>query len=197
MTAASSALASDVAAGIPNSVTCPQGFEQRLAALFPDLLRRALFLTGNRDTANDLVQEAILKALDGRRTFRHDSNLRGWVTSIMQNLFIDNCRRHPHRPEDTLEMVAAPTCDASLGPMDILSLDDVEAALGVLTEENRRLFRLAQLERRSYREISAATGLCEQTLGTRLFRVRKRLRVELTRAYHSKLADLMSRNERR
>ena len=185
MGSASTAQYDTVGVHLPASVDNLQVFERRLAALSHDLFNRALFLTRNRDTASDLVQDAIVKALCRRHSF-HEANLRGWAMSILYNAFVDSRRRRRWLSENFAEASAAVVEDR-MGPLEVLSLQDVETAMGVLTVENRRLFRMAYLEKRPHREISAATGLCIKTLATRLFRARLRLRKELTRTYESRL----------
>ena len=53
----------------------------------------AFKLTANQDSANDLVQDSILKALDNTQKFIRQENFKGWMYTIMRNLFINNYRR--------------------------------------------------------------------------------------------------------
>ena len=57
----------------------------------------ALFLTQNRDDAHDLLQETYLKAFSNRERFAPDTNLKGWLYTIMKNTFINNYRRKVKR----------------------------------------------------------------------------------------------------
>ena len=58
-----------------------------------DLHRFAYKLTSDRDSANDLVQDCVLQALDNHEKFTHAKNLKGWMFTIMRNIFVNNYRR--------------------------------------------------------------------------------------------------------
>ena len=58
-----------------------------------ELLRFAYKLTANREEANDLLQETSLKALDNEDKFMPDTNFKGWMYTIMRNIFINNYRK--------------------------------------------------------------------------------------------------------
>ena len=58
-----------------------------------ELRHFAFKLTANQDSANDLVQDCMLKALDNKEKFVHAQNFKGWMYTIMRNLFINNYRR--------------------------------------------------------------------------------------------------------
>ena len=57
------------------------------------MLRFAYKLTANREEANDLLQETSLKALDNEEKFAPDTNFKGWMYTIMRNIFINNYRK--------------------------------------------------------------------------------------------------------
>ena len=58
-----------------------------------ELLRFAYKLTANREEANDLLQETSLKALDNEEKYVPDTNFKGWMYTIMRNIFINNYRK--------------------------------------------------------------------------------------------------------
>lgn len=66
--------------------------------MHPDLQKFALKLTANRDLANDLVQDSILKALDNMDRYVRQDNLKGWLYTIMRNVFVNNYRRSQREP---------------------------------------------------------------------------------------------------
>ena len=68
-------------------------FTQHLLSIQTELFRFAFKLTANQDSANDLVQDSILKALDNTQKFIRQENFKGWMYTIMRNLFINNYRR--------------------------------------------------------------------------------------------------------
>ena len=65
----------------------------KIVAMQPELMSFAFKLTANQDSANDLVQDSILKALDNTQKFIRQENFKGWMYTIMRNLFINNYRR--------------------------------------------------------------------------------------------------------
>ena len=68
-------------------------FTQDLLGVQNDLLRFAYKLTSNREEANDLLQETSLKALDNEEKYTPDTNYKGWIYTIMRNIFINNYRK--------------------------------------------------------------------------------------------------------
>ncbi len=68
-------------------------FQDNLTKLQGNLLSFAYKLTSNRDDAYDLLQDTTLKALDNEDKYAANTNFKGWVFTIMRNLFINNYRR--------------------------------------------------------------------------------------------------------
>jgi RNA polymerase sigma-70 factor (ECF subfamily) len=161
-------------------------FTTALVALHGELHHRAMFLTHDMTAADDLVQDALERALAARAQFRPGTNLRAWVGSIMRNLFVDACRRRPlvEQPADELAWTPPESFD---GPLEVLSLNDVQTALSGMKAQDREILTLACLERRSYRDISEHLGIPVQTVGTRLFRARAKLRMQLQSVYEDRM----------
>jgi RNA polymerase sigma-70 factor (ECF subfamily) len=70
-----------------------QNFQSNLMSLQSNLLNFAYMLTSNRDDAYDLLQDTTLKALDNQDKYIENTNFKGWVFTIMRNIFINNYRR--------------------------------------------------------------------------------------------------------
>ena len=68
-------------------------FQQRLLGLQDNLLNFAYMLTSDREEAKDLLQDTTLKALDNEDKYIDNVNFKGWVFTIMRNIFINNYRR--------------------------------------------------------------------------------------------------------
>ncbi len=68
-------------------------FQNKLMGLQANLLNFAFMLTSNRDDAQDLLQDTMLKALDNSEKYTENTNFKGWVFTIMRNIFINNYRR--------------------------------------------------------------------------------------------------------
>ena len=69
---------------------CSKKFESKLMAMQGNLLNFAFILTSNRDDAYDLLQDTTLKALDNEDKYVENVNFKGWVFTIMRNIFINN-----------------------------------------------------------------------------------------------------------
>lgn len=74
-------------------MTTSTNFQNRLMDLQSNLYNFALMLTSNREDANDLLQDTTLKALDNSEKYAENTNFKGWVFTIMRNIFINNYRR--------------------------------------------------------------------------------------------------------
>ena len=72
-------------------------FRKDLVGVQDELLRFAYKLTTDREEANDLLQETSLKALDNEDKYTPDTNFKGWMYTIMRNIFINNYHGRPHR----------------------------------------------------------------------------------------------------
>ncbi len=154
-------------------------FDDFARAHEPMLYAMALKLSGRPADARDLVQDTFERALKAWSTLPSGSNERGWVVTILYNLFIDQCRKRRREPltQDVHETpVAAPE---SGGPapawLDITS-EQLSAALARLSDEFRTVYQLHAVDGKSYKEISTALGIPTATVGTRLIRARKKLR---------------------
>jgi RNA polymerase sigma-70 factor, ECF subfamily len=143
------------------------------------MVRRALFLTKDRDEAMDLVQDAFERALRSPRALvMHQRAARSWLERILTNLFIDRWRQRKCRPlmardlSDDLPAVS-PEPDP---PWADLSLADLEVAVSRLPEALRRTFCLYHFEGVRYDELSRRLRVPQGTVASRLLRARRRLR---------------------
>ena len=68
-------------------------FQSNLMNLQSNMLNFAYMLTSNRDDAYDLLQDTTLKVLDNESKYAENTNFKGWVFTIMRNIFINNYRR--------------------------------------------------------------------------------------------------------
>jgi len=169
-------------------------FRAKLVSLRPFLAARALTLCRDATAADDLVQETYKRALEAQRSFRPGTNLRAWLTTIMRNHFVDSWRRPGHDPcVDVEALAAAPAEEVStLGPLDVLSQDDVWEAAQELSALDRRIFELAYFDGASHREIASRIPVRERTVATRLLRVRAKLRTRLQRLVSARLSPSAS-----
>ncbi|MFZ9483945.1 MAG: sigma-70 family RNA polymerase sigma factor [Ilumatobacteraceae bacterium] len=158
----------------------------------PQLFSAALRLTRNRSDAEDLVQEALLRAYRGYGGFEEGTNLRAWLFRILTNTFINSYRAKQRRPQET-EMADTDdlylyrrvnTLDqAALSAEDTLfsvfTDDEVKLALEDLPETFRLPVLLADVEGFSYQEIADILEIPIGTVMSRLHRGRKRMQKAL------------------
>lgn len=145
------------------------------------LHRVALRLSGSSETAKDLVQETLLRAWRRFDQFQEGTHVATWLVTILTNLFYDQLRHEKveQRAEPLLMISAEVECDPAISRV---SDDDLHAAIATLEPELRDVVELCYLRRKRYREVAATLGIPIGTIGTRLLRARRRLRVLLADA---------------
>jgi RNA polymerase sigma-70 factor (ECF subfamily) len=68
-------------------------FQEKILGIQDNMFNFALMLTANREDAHDLLQDTTLKALDNQDKYTDNTNFKGWVLTIMRNIFINNYRK--------------------------------------------------------------------------------------------------------
>jgi RNA polymerase sigma-70 factor (ECF subfamily) len=153
---------------------------------FGELVRRhqdfvygaALRVVRDPTIAEDLAQEAFLRAYRGLPDFRYDSQLRSWLYRIVTNLALNAVTRKREYAHDGVPLQsAAPSAEHSAH--DSLLADHMHAAIAELPEDLRRCLVLREYEGMSYQQIADATGLPLNTVRTRILRARRALRLSM------------------
>ena len=148
-----------------------------ITAQIPRLRRYARALTGDRDAADDLVQDTLERALRRVALFRPGGDPRAWLFSIMHNLFVNAVRSPAATRRAQADAAPEPaTRDAS---HDGLVARDIERALALLAPEQREVVLLVGLEELSYDAAAQVVGAPVGTVMSRLSRGRERLRTLL------------------
>lgn len=145
-----------------------------ILAELPRLRRYARALVGNREAADDLVQDTLERAWTRESQWQPGSDLRSWLLAIMHNLRIDQMRR-PALPLSVLEEDAI-DLPARATQTDRIELNELGTALTCLPEEQRAVLLLVALEDMSYAEVAATLAIPIGTVMSRLSRGRERLR---------------------
>lgn len=150
-------------------------FGAQVVPYIPRLRRYARALTGERSTADDLVQDTLERACNKLHLWRRGSDLRAWLFTIMHNVFINQVRARRVVPDAPLndEIMELPAHSAQV---DRLEIRDLDAALARLPDEQREVLLLVALEQMSYEETAKALGIPIGTVMSRLSRARERLR---------------------
>jgi len=169
-------------------------FEEVALAHFDALFNLALNLTRNRKDAEDLVQEAYLRAYRFFDSYQKGTHIKAWLFRILRNSFINRYRAQKVRPEEvdfgkieaTYEQMIEETFIRDRTPpspeelvMDGVLDDEIQQAMGRLPEEYRTVVLMALLEEMSYKDIAAALSIPLGTVMSRLHRGRKLLQASL------------------
>lgn len=154
-------------------------FQSDLMALQANLLNFAYMLTSNRDDAYDLLQDTTLKALDNEDKFAADTNFKGWVFTIMRNIFINNYRRAGRSATvvDTTENLYHLNLSQDSGldtPEGSYSVNEITDAINKFSDEYRIPFSM-HVQGYKYNEIAKEMNLPLGTVKSRIFFARKKL----------------------
>jgi len=161
------------------------GFEELAMPLFDSLYNFARWLAHNQNDAEDLVQEAYLKALRSFASFQPGTNFRAWMFRILRNTFLSSCSRLERRmtvamdSEEDFPVLPA----TSVTPESLLIDRSCNAAVRCAIEQLPVIFRevilLCDVEGASYREIAEILSIPLGTVMSRLARARKAVRESL------------------
>ena len=148
-------------------------------ALQSNLLNFAYMLTSNRDDAYDLLQDTTLKALDNEDKYHTNTNFKGWVFTIMRNIFINGCRRSAHvasptEAGDNLFTLNLPQDSGFDAPEGAVTISEINDAIATLPPEYREPFAM-HIAGYKYEEIADKMGVPLGTIKSRIFFARKKL----------------------
>jgi RNA polymerase sigma-70 factor, ECF subfamily len=150
----------------------------------PGLRRFARALVrGDRERADDLVQDSLERALSRWQSRRAAGDLRGWLYTILYNRFLSEQHRQKRRGvHDTLtEAIEAELPQIRGGQDEALEHRDLLRAFAALPEEHRSVLFLVGVEDLSYEQAAQVLGVPIGTVMSRLSRGRERLRAFMNR----------------
>ncbi len=154
-------------------------FKQRLLGLQGNLYNFACQLTSDRDAAQDLVQVTTLKVLDNEAKYVDNVNFKGWVFTIMRNIFINNYRRQVRSAtvvDTTEDLYHLNLCQESglTTPEGSFAAKEISVAINSFAKEYKVPFTM-YLAGYKYSEIAKKMNLPLGTVKSRIFFARKRL----------------------
>lgn len=158
-------------------------------AAFEELVRRhrdaayrvALRICRDRADAEDVTQEAIVRAWRSLDGFRGDARFSTWLYRIVTNLALNRVTRRRERPTDAIAEGASSSTDPAARTVDAERFDQAVRALDQLTAEQRACFVLCEIEGLSYEEAAHVLGVGVPAVKGRLFRARQDLGAHLAR----------------
>ena len=149
-------------------------FKTELTGLIPQMRAFARSLCRDATAADDLAQDALLKAWNNRSSYQAGTNMKAWTFMILRNQFYSDKRRSWRSTQLDPE-VAERTLVAVSNPIASLELDEVRRALAKLPEDQREALILIGAGGLSYEEVSEICGCAIGTIKSRVSRARNRL----------------------
>lgn len=180
-----------------------QAFEELAYPLLDSAYRTALRMTGQPASAEDLVQEAYLRAFRGFSQFERGTNFKAWLFRILTNVFLNDYRRKSREPQSTDFSEVEPADPATIsGQFKAEEVEAIRAHLGDeavraidrLPPDFRLPFLLSTFEGFSYKEIASILDIPIGTVMSRLFRARRLLKSDL-KEYAKASGYLKDRNQ--
>lgn len=165
----------------------PDCFHDQMIAILPKLRVQALALSRNRSAADDLVQEAVAKALAARDSFEDGTNFSAWMHRILRNTFISWIRRR--RETQDLEHAPADVMGVPGNAFDNVVVRELSGALAKLSPEQRESLVMVSVQGLSYEQVAAITGVAVGTAKCRVFRARRLLQSMLLGEEREALAE--------
>ena len=158
-------------------------FPQDLLNIQSELLRFAYKLTADREEANDLLQETSLKALDNEDKYTPDTNFKGWMYTIMRNIFINNYRKVVRDQTfvdqtDNLYHLNMPQDSGFDSTESAYDMKEIHKVVNALPKDYRIPFAM-YVSGFKYREIADKLNLPLGTVKSRIFFTRQKLQIQL------------------
>jgi len=157
----------------------------------------AMVLSRNHADAEDLVQETYVRAIHALGRLRAGSNMKGWLFTILRNIWFNQLRKRRNGPqmvdvEDGAANIAEPSSDSYDLYVSKMEAEQVRAAIQELPVESREIILLREYEDLSYQEIASVLDCPVGTVMSRLGRARAKLRTLLLETETLKESDLPS-----
>ena len=149
-------------------------FKHDLVALIPHLRAFARTLCGDAAAADDLAQDAVLKAWDARSSFQMGTNMKAWTFMILRNQFYSEKRRS-WRQSQLDQEAAERTLVAADDPEAPVALDEMRLAMSMLPSEQREALILVGAGGFAYEEAAVICGCAVGTVKSRVSRARRAL----------------------
>jgi len=162
------------AARPPRSAADDEAFKQELVQLIPHLRAFARTLCGDPAAADDLAQDAMMKAWDARASFQMGTNMKAWTFMILRNQFYSEKRRS-WRQSQLDQEAAERTLVAVDDPEAPVALDELRQGLAMLPPEQREALILVGAGGFAYEEAAEICGCAVGTVKSRVSRARRAL----------------------
>ena len=182
----------------------PEAFEQLMKPLEQLIWRVCWYYTGDRETASDCGQEAMIRVWRGLESYREDCAFESWVYRIAANCCLDWLRKKKRDRSISMEPMrdqGFDPADTSPGTEDrVIAMDErrrLREAIALLPEDQRDALVLTQLERVTYEEAARMLDVSEGTLKSRVNRAKARLKEILSSGQELSSPSGVKKDERR
>jgi len=158
-------------------------FRKKIMGIQDNMFKFAMILTANKDDAQDLLQDTTLKALDNSEKYIDNVNFKGWILTIMRNIFINNYRRIIRNQTiiDQTEDLYYLNVSQDSGfdtPESAYTIKEINKAITSLNEDLKLPFSM-YLSGYKYNEIAETLDLPLGTVKSRIFFARQELQSSL------------------
>lgn len=166
-------------------------FRKELTELIPHLRAFARSLCGNATLADDVAQDAMLKAWKAREKFKPGSNLKAWTFTILRNQFY-SIKRRSWRATSLDQEVAEQTIVAQSDQEKSMQLNELRRGLDSLKDDQREALILVGASGLTYEEAAEICNCAVGTIKSRVSRARKNLEIIMDNADFKTEADEVS-----
>ena len=162
-------------------------FEEKVSEYIDSLYNLALRMTQHKQNAEDLTQEAVLRAYRNFDKFRQGTNFKAWIMTILRNVFINEYHRKMKEPpkiefEEVEDFITIPEIS---GVQEEIFSAELKYSIDKLPEELRTTITLFYVEEFPYKEIAKIMDVPVGTVMSRLYTARQFLKRQLS-AYDRK-----------
>jgi len=157
-------------------------FEEKILECIDSLYNLALRMTQHKQDAEDLTQEAVLRAYRFLTKFEEGTNFKAWIMAILRNVFINEYRRKTKEPqkiefEKVEDFITIPEIS---GVQEEIFTENIKSSIDKLPEELRTTIILFYAEDFSYKEIAKIMDVPVGTVMSRLYTARQALKRQLS-----------------
>ena len=156
-------------------------FRNDILPLKNQLFRLALRITLDREEAEDIVQEALIKIWNRRDSWNEIESIEAFSYTICRNLALDSIKKHSN-DNDSIDEHHAEHADTSYNPYERTQQQDrintVKKLVDKLPEKQRSCMQLRDFEGKPYKEIAQILGITEEQVKVNIFRARQAIKLQ-------------------
>ncbi|HEX2687685.1 MAG TPA: RNA polymerase sigma factor [Kofleriaceae bacterium] len=170
-----------------------RAFEVLLARHRKPVFNFILRFVGDKETAEDLLQEAFMRVIKGAEAYKRQAKFTTWLYTIARNLCVDQTRRRKHRKHASLDAPMDGSDDSGT-LLDVIPSSEMasdrqsankqlhatmQRAIHALSEEQREVFLMREFLDMPFKQIADVVGVPENTVKSRMRYALEKLRLEL------------------